>query len=201
MRLYEDMRIELLAVHEGSIPCLDVLDPENESLEKPTIGRYRRYYFLRRSIGTLYEFSEGLRLLTECPEFDEVRGRFDTETARQWDTAAEFFRVKGRLIQNVRHDIGGHFGSKAAIYAVRNLSPAAIGKIEIRYDSQNIPRDARLHFASDIAVAALLKHLPGDTIQEQMDGFINGVLVEGYGHATNCVKVLIPLYFWPRFGR
>jgi hypothetical protein len=198
--LYEDLRIELFAISADSIPRLDILDPADENSESQNIGKYRRNYFLRRSVGTLYEFAEGLRLLAKCTEFSELMATFDTETAELWKRGIDFFRSKEQLIRDVRHDIGGHFGSKAAIYAVRNLSPK-VGKIEFRYDVRNLPSDPRLHFAGEIAASAFLRHLPGVSVEQQVGGFIKNVLVEGYRHAANCVQIILVLHLWPRFGR
>ena len=198
--LYEDLRIEILAINADSIPRLDVLDPVEENTEFRNIGKYRRNYFLRRSIGTLYEFAEGLRLLSECPDFAGVRATFDDETAIQWNAATAFFHSQERLIQNVRNDIGGHFGSKAAIYAVPNLSPGAVATIDIFYDAEQLPCPPQLRFAGEIAAAAFTKHLPGNTVEEQVGGFMQNVLVPGYRHATECVHVLVVFYLWPRFG-
>lgn len=198
--LYEDLRIEILAINANNIPSLDVLDPAGENLEFKDVGKYRRNYFLRRSIGTLYEFAEGLRLLAACPDFAWVSAAFDDDTAAEWNAAIGFFHSKERLIQSVRNDIGGHFGSKAAIYAVPNLGTGTVCKIEIKYDVQNSPRPPELHFAGEIAASAFLRHLPGTSVDEQVGGFMTDVLVQGYRHATECVHVLVVLYLWPRFG-
>src|SRR5262249_51580354 len=160
--LYEDLRIELFAIREDSIPGIDVLDPADENAESRDIGKYRRNYFLKRSVGTLYEFAEGLRLLNSCPDFAQIKSAFDDETKRSWDAASEFFNSEEVLVKRVRNDIGGHFGSKAAIYATAKLSPKAVGKIEFRVD----PHDARLNFAGDIAAAAFNRHLPGATAED-----------------------------------
>jgi len=198
--LYEDLRIEISAINANSIPSLDILDPAAEGLDVKEVGKYRRNYFLRRSIGTLYEFAEGLRLLAACPDFAGVSAAFDGDTAAQWNAATGFFQSKERLIQNVRNDIGGHFGGKAAIYAVPNLSTGTVGKIEIKYDDQNCPRPPELHCAGEIAESAFPRHLPGTSVDEQVGGFMKDVLKPGYRHATQCVHVLVVLYLWPRFG-
>lgn len=70
--LYEDLRIELLAVSTLDIPVLDVTDKE-----------YRRNYFLRRSIATLWEFAEGFRQLNGCSEFSRIKLTFDAKSLSQ----------------------------------------------------------------------------------------------------------------------
>ncbi len=48
--LYEDLGIKTLAIAADSIPDLDVLDPFAEYTAPRNVGKYRRYYFLRRAI-------------------------------------------------------------------------------------------------------------------------------------------------------
>src|SRR5665213_887337 len=72
--LYEGLRIELMATDKGSIRVLDSTDK-----------RYRKNYFLRRSIATLVEFAETVRLLDKCPEFEGAKARFDGTIRPYWD--------------------------------------------------------------------------------------------------------------------
>ena len=58
--LYEDLRLEMMAASEVSLPTLDTIGME-----------HRRIYFARRSIGTLRELAEAIRLLDELPEFHQ----------------------------------------------------------------------------------------------------------------------------------
>lgn len=198
--LYEDLRVELRAVSAPSISLLDILDPADANTEAQKVGAYRRHYLLRRSIGTLYEFAEGLRLLGDCPEFITILAAADQQTEALWDKGIAFFQSQERLIKQIRNDVGGHFGSKAATNAVRTLNPKALGKIELRYDIRN-RCEPRLHFAGSIAAEAFLKHLGGVTVHEKVQGFIRGVLKEAYHYATNSVQILLVLYLWPRFGK
>jgi hypothetical protein len=93
--LYEDLRIELYGIAEDSIPKMDEFDV-----------RYRRIYFLRKSIGTLSEFAEAVRHLQQSPEFrfTSIAGPFpvaDQAPAKLWRKAASFFeRNAGRLKSN-----------------------------------------------------------------------------------------------------
>jgi hypothetical protein len=64
--LFEDLRIEVSGINEPSMPALDILDPEKENwFATEQTGRYRKFYFIRRSILTLYDFPEAIRLIVE----------------------------------------------------------------------------------------------------------------------------------------
>jgi hypothetical protein len=75
--LYEDFRIEITAVQKVSLPDLDILDSPPKFTGVPgEIGRYRRFYFVRRSKATLKEFLEAIHLLDANPEFQTMLSRF-----------------------------------------------------------------------------------------------------------------------------
>jgi len=181
--LYEDLRIELTAVATRSIPILDVTDE-----------RYRTNYFLRRSIATLVEFAEAIRLLNACSEFQGVKARFGGEVGRYWDEGVRFFSRHERFLKLVRNDIGGHFGQQAAVFAVAHFDPEAVGKI------QRAERTVHLHFAGELAATASLRHLRGSTNEQKFSRLLREV-VAGFRHATRCTHCVVLGYLWERFGR
>jgi hypothetical protein len=115
--LYEDLRIELSACSEASNPRLDILDPIDVK-RKDRPAAYCRHYFLRRSIGTPRDVAESLRLMDDCEEFEALRRSFDPEIETISTAAIDFFQSNEPLIQKIRNDVGGHFGTKAATSAV-----------------------------------------------------------------------------------
>jgi hypothetical protein len=182
--LYEDLRIELYAIAEPSMPILDGTD-----------ARYRTNYFLRRSIATLVEFAETVRLLNECDEFQPIKERFDKNISPYWDKAVRFFQRHEQFFKKVRNDIGGHFGLMAATFAVRNLSPEAVGKLEVRKD-----RTVRLHFVGELVATATLRNLFGLSNEHKFQRLIRRALL-GFRHATRCSHCITNGYLWERFGR
>lgn len=111
--LYEDLRVEMSGIAEPSMPALDVLDSEQDNRHTPKrIGRYRRYYFVRRSIGTIREFAEALRFLRDDPDFQVGATRVDEEARATLESAVTFFGKNESLLnlKAIRNDIGGHFG-------------------------------------------------------------------------------------------
>ena len=182
--LYEDLRIELYAIAEPSMPILDGTDE-----------RYRKNYFLRRSIATLVEFAETVRLLNECDEFQSIKEGFDKDIRPYWDKAVRFFQRHEQFFKRVRNDIGGHFGSGAATFAVKSLSPEAVGKLEVRKDET-----VRLHFVGELVATATLRHLFGSSNQHKFQRLLRRTLL-GFRHATRCSHCVTVGYLWERFGR
>jgi len=148
--LYEDLRVEMLGIAEPSIPALDVLNAEEHNKDAPEqIGKYRRYYFVRRSIGTVREFAEALRLIKDDPALQFGAAELDQDAKATLSSAITFFETNEALLTAIRNDLGGHFGQKAALNAIDRLSPDAFSAIEL-VDG----KDLRLRFAGEIAASA-----------------------------------------------
>ncbi len=189
--LYEDLRIEMYAIAADDIPALDQLDQ-----------RYRRLYFVRRSIATLEECSDALVNVDQCPSFNRIKSRPKGKGGNWdlWDAAIVFFRQNRDFIKKVRNDIGGHFGRTASRHALQHLEPTATGIIEVAADQQGKGADVKLHFAGEIAATATLRHLEGSDVSDRLLKLIE-TTKEGYGHATKAVQTLAAHYLFERFGR
>jgi hypothetical protein len=196
--LYEDLRIETSGILTPSLPDLDWLNPLAESADEPQkVGAYRRHYFLRRSIATIREFAECLGDLRECPEFEIVRVQ-GSPFAQALDEAVQFFSDNERLLREARNNTGAHFGYSSAEYAIRNLSPDAIGKLS--FDMEDHTTNALLHFSGELAATAFCRHLPGKTNEEKITNAIQRV-AESYQHATSLVQALLAADLMHRFGK
>lgn len=187
--LYEDLRIELIAASTASIRKLDRVD-----------SRYRRNYFLRKCIGTTVEFAEAIRLLDRSPDFTVVKSSFSSDILKDWTEGVKFFSKHERLFKAVRNDIGGHFGTSAAKYAISNLDADTIGKIEV-IDIGSARTKIHLNFAGEIAVVASLRHLTKGKTPAQKFTHLLRLLVTSFRHSTRCVHSIIVCYLWDRFGR
>jgi hypothetical protein len=184
--LYEDLRIELFALREDSLPTLDVTDP-----------RYRINYFLRRAIATLVEFAEAIRLLSELDDFKRFSKSVDAPLRDYWTNGSAYFKSNERFLESIRNDIGGHFGSKAAIYALENLSADAVGRMEFRGTGKE--QTMHLHFAGELVATAMLRHLNGEGVNDRFRQ-ITHVALEGFRHATLCTQFIAFGDLWSRFG-
>jgi len=168
-------------------------------LEAISEDKYRRNYFLRRSVATLREFAETYRLLSKCSDLQLLTKSFNQVAARRWERALSFFLKHESFFKLVRNDIGGHFGLNAAVYSLSTLGPTITGKIEYaRYRDKG--QGVKLHFASEIAARAHLKHLKGTTEERKLSYLLRRIVV-GYRHAIWTADVVVFYYLWPRFGK
>jgi hypothetical protein len=195
--LYEDLRLELCGIVAPSIPALDILDSEedNKCAHREQTGGYRLYYFVRRSIGTIREFAEALRMISVDHDFQRYCTSFAAENKATWDKAIAFFETNESLLKVIRNDIGGHFGHQAALNALDHLRPDTTSFIEVVDGSE-----MRLHFAGEIAACALLRHLPNNDVREY-EALLKDCIKPAYKHAARSVQILVVECLWTRFGK
>ena len=89
----------------------------------------------------------------------------DASLSAYWTNGSAYFKSNERFLENIRNDIGGHFGSKAAIYALENLSADAVGHMEFRGTGKE--QTMHLHFAGELVATAMLRHLPGEGVEDR----------------------------------
>jgi len=188
--LSEDLKIELRGVQTVSIPPLDMT---NEAA-------YRERYFLRRSIGTLVELGEAFHLVNSRVGIDGVLNSFTKEATEHWSRTVEFFDQHRGFFRKVRNDMGGHFGTQAAKYAVETFKERTIGKLELKTDYKTGTRIFIPHFVGEITARAFVRSLEGDTVEDCYRDLMQRT-VDAYRLAARSVTHLINFYIWDRFGR
>jgi hypothetical protein len=186
--LYEDLRIETFGIvaEADSLGMLDYMD-----------AKYRVNYFLRRSIATLIEIAEAMRLLNEDPDFQRIKLSLDRQNMIRWKRAVWFFSRFEPILERVRNDIGGHFGHPAARYAIQNLDNSVVGQIELKNEGPS-KVGVKLHFAGDIAVTAMLRH-KGNESGEDFAIKILRIVKIGYGQAIKAIDAINADYLYDRF--
>lgn len=186
--LYEDLRIELASFQVDSIPQADWINK----------GDYRKRYFLRRSVGSVHEFSDAFGQLARNPRFKAVTRTFDAAAQTTWDEATAFFKKNAKLFRDVRNDLGGHFGTQAAKFAIESFKPGTIGTLEIVRNYSHEGVMYRPQFVGEVTARAFLRHLPGRDVEDKLHGLL-GRIREAERLATRAVSNLIHFYLWNRF--
>jgi hypothetical protein len=82
------------------LPALDILDPEKDNWLAPEqTGKFRQFCFIRRSLATLRDFAEALRLITDDMDSDPgLRLTFvKTDRSVAWRAAIHFLPRRGNL--------------------------------------------------------------------------------------------------------
>jgi hypothetical protein len=184
--LYHDLQLELFATAADRVKELELLTKE-----------HRQMYFIRRSIGTIAEFAEEVRLLDQLPEFTEIKRGFDGVTIKRWDKSVRFFNRREPYIEKIRNDFGGHFGLKAAIHAIENLTPYA-ALLEFNVDSVRRRAGVKMEFAGELVALAMGRHRLAKDSNDHYRLMFRLTLAAG-GHSARLVHMLALLYLEQRF--
>jgi hypothetical protein len=124
--------------------------------------------------------------------------RFPSDGQAAWHDAVTYFRDHEQFWKDVRNDVGGHFGSKAAEFALESFLPEAGGSIEAHVDHSG-RSGVVLGFASEIAATAILKHLRGDSAKSKVSALFEEI-VTAFPHAVKAVECIVAYHLWQRAG-
>jgi hypothetical protein len=189
--LFEDLRVEYFGATVDRPLPLDALNI-----------RYRRLYFLRRSLVTLDEFYGALSRLNAVKEWKTfIDTHPDAELRKRWADAIVFFSENKGRFAAIRNNIGGHYLENAAAWAVNHLRPKTKGTLII--ETSGTGADAKLDFATELVASVLLKDLPNQSpSDDEWAEYVSGIfraVTEGWSHAVKAVHVVIAAYLAPRF--
>jgi hypothetical protein len=174
--LYEDMKLEFEGAATDHLKEL-----EGTSLET------RRFYFVRRTFGTLFEISGALQTLEKNPAFQTLKRGMDAKNLAQWDESLKFFRSEHEYLKAFRNDVGGHFLDDAAKFGLENMEDTAeLFEIHRRGNGADI----KFKFAYYFVAQALIRqkdHAIG--VEEYLRQRAFPFLVDATGHAIHAVQV------------
>jgi hypothetical protein len=188
MVLYEDLRLELIAASEDEMKPID-----------GTTINSRKQHFMRTAVGTTIEFAEEFRLLDESGDFQDIRSKFGSEHLAEWRRAVDFFAEHEPALERIRNDIGGHFGYSAALYAVQNLNPDAIGRIKVELNYGNHTGKIWYELAEEIAATAMERQKKKGETSEQFFARTFQLLSQCFEHAVRTTDLVSNYYTIGRF--
>ena len=184
--LYEDLKIEFAGAEAEDLGGLDHTDATT-----------RRFYFVRRTLGTLAEFEQAIVKLNANKEFKSAKGAMSKENLKLWDDAIKFFGKEHEFLKDWRNDLGGHFLDAAAKYALENMHPDTLGVIDLH--RQGNGAGVRMKFAYELVAVAMTKNKrttePERDFLERAFEFLR----DAYLNAYRAGQVAIGACVYPRF--
>ena len=176
--LYDDLTLEFTAANEDAMPLLDKSGRDN-----------RRFYFVRRTLGTLSELRGAIGALEKSTTFQARKTAWEHGAQKEWNEAAKFFDTNHRFLKDWRNDVGGHFHDSAAAFAIDNIEQDTVGTIEL--NRRDTGADVRLKFVYGLVAVAMIK-LRDERTQTVEDFLLDAFrfLVDAVSHATSAVKIV-----------
>jgi hypothetical protein len=185
--LYDDLALEYAAANEDAMPLLDKSGRDN-----------RRFYFVRRTLGTLSELRGAIAVLEMNKTFQARKAAWEKGAQEQWNTASAFFVANHQFLKEWRNDVGGHFLNSAAEFAIDNIEQDTVGCIELYRRDKTA--DVRLKFAYGLVAVAMMKQR--DAQKQSVEEYFRDAFrffVDAVGHATGAVKVITMTELLHRF--
>jgi hypothetical protein len=96
--LYDDLMLEYAGAEADEIKALD-----GSGFDA------RRFYFVRRQLGTIAELRQAIGALNKNTVFQKRTAAWSTRDLKQWQQAVVFFDTNHDFLKNWRDDVGGHF--------------------------------------------------------------------------------------------
>jgi hypothetical protein len=143
--LREDFALEMWGLYAPSIKWLD-----GHSVV------WRRIYFLRNMVRTLWEIRKVLETLNTVPEFKRVLRAQPLKTRKKFDEMVKKFEKDQTLIQNMRDSLGGHVLQRTVEQALNDMPLDKFSYIEVG----STLKKTHYKFAGEIVVDMLLAGVP-----------------------------------------
>jgi hypothetical protein len=118
--LREDFAIELMGLYEDQLASLDGNTKE-----------YRKVYFWRNMVRTLFEIRSVLLRLNELSEFRENLDTKSRKRRQEFRDLFKEFEQKHELLKRLRNDIGGHVQHEQVAAALNGMQPDRWGFLEL----------------------------------------------------------------------
>jgi hypothetical protein len=143
--LREDFGLEMWGVHATSIKRLD-----GHSVF------WRRIYFWRNLVRTLWEIRKTIETLNTVPQFKKVLKTQKPATKKQFEEMVRKLEKHQSLVQNMRDSLGGHVLQRTVEQALNDMPLDKYGYIEVG----RTLKETHYRFASELVTEMLLAGVP-----------------------------------------
>lgn len=152
--LREDLFLELSATLSRTLKALD----SNTAI-------WRKTYFVRSTIRTIFEIRSALEGLEANPDFREILRNQTKQTRKQFTTLMRKFRATHVQMKELRNSVGGHVSHSATVKALNAMSVDREGMFE----AGRKLKDSHYRFAAELVLSLLLADTPERDHQARME--------------------------------
>jgi len=177
--LYQDILIEL----DGALEAAELKELRHSDESN------RRFYFVRRGLGTTWEIKQAVDVLQMNKAFQGLKTTMRKENRDMWDDAVKFFQEHQGDLKRWRNDQGGHFTDVAAKFAIDNMPPELKGEIVVFKQGEGA--GAMMPFSYQlVAVALSMYRSPDEDFQQHFDRMF-GLMRDSHMHAVRIGHVIV----------
>jgi len=155
--------------------------------------RWRRLYFLRRSIGTIQEIRQGFDQLCKQKNFKSAHKKQPTTDRNSFDKSRKKLGKHAEKLKELRNRIGGgHVKEDAVKEGLAKMDCEKIGMLQ----EGEYYKDIRYKFADELVLAALF---PGHKdAEKELGDLISSMLDESTDSALKMIEYAFHLYMKER---
>jgi hypothetical protein len=133
------------------------LTPENIAALDSSSLEWRKLYFLRNSIRTLYEIFRVVDAMQRNPEFRRILEKHPSAAQRDVKTLMQQINKNRQLVGRLRNSIGGGHVQRSDVQRMlNNLDPDAFGFIEIGDRLEG----THFKFVGELVAATMVADIP-----------------------------------------
>jgi len=177
--LWEDFITEATGGAAESIKGMDGHSPQ-----------WRRLYFLRRSIGTVYEIRKALHHLQTLGEFKEALSRQPKPDQESFVKAYGQLVEQEVLIKELRNNIaGGHVLQKAVQEGLNKMDSGILGMLQ----KGEYYKDIRFKFARELVLETMFPGHGDKNPETEIDSFITSIQ-SAMHHALKMIEFAFSIY-------
>jgi hypothetical protein len=161
-------------------------------------SEFKQFYYVRRSLVTLYAFRDCLNDLCNDPEYINSRAFIEAKHFADISQAQKFLN-KNDILRAFRNDLGAHLNPEMIKAAIEHYGADAHSSAG--WESNDEAFTLKMPFATDLLRGAFASRLPGgiSQLKTEMEAFFV-VMVEAMKRMAVATHALMLVFLWDRFG-
>jgi len=175
--LREDFTLELQAIHASSI----------ESLDKHS-ATWRRLYFYRKMVGTLFEIRRALQCLLKIAEWQQLLEAGPPKWRTHFIDLVKKLEEDRQLIKDTRNMIGGHVLQKGVAQVLKDMEHDAFSYLEVGAKK----KQTHYVFAGEITARMLVTDVPEAKRNEEIERRAKSI--SRHLPVSNLIDIIFTMY-------
>lgn len=169
--LREDYLLELSGMIHGD----ETIGASQPTYGGPEVGidensvSWRRVYFYRNSLRTLFEIRSELESAYGKPKFREALSTESSTFREAYDQLFSTMKIAAERVERIRHKLGGHVDSGAIKKALRDMPHETRGL----FQDGDIQGKRRYKFVGEIVLRVMLPDVPEGELHDKLEALLD----------------------------
>lgn len=170
--LREDYLLELSGIVQGDDEFIGESKPTYRGLEVDldanSVG-WRRMYFYRNSLRTLFEIRKETENVYDTPKLREALDKESPRFRETFEQLCNKMKIAADRVERIRHNLGGHVASGAVTKALRDMPHDTKGL----FQDGDIKGKKHYKFVGEIVLRMMLPGVPDNEMHEKLEELLD----------------------------